>query len=402
MKKVIWLPLFLLGLCFPTHGQFSSYSSYGFGIAAPWQPVRAVGAGFTGTATRDSIGINNYNPALWTGFTGTSIQGQFYFSSVNIPSQDYSGSYGRLNGVAFKFPLGKRIGVAMGVNPLTRTEASYSFADTLPFEGATIQAQSDLYLTGGLSEFYFGSGFRFTPQLSLGFKLRFIIGDYLINYNTVMRGTNTIYSFWESHTSVSGKTLQVGFLWEEPRARLRLAGSYDQALNSTFNKRINYSYGPDTTFPRRRLDYPTQFQLALSKDIFRNCALNLEWHFSRVPSELFEKFYLFQPLRGHNAHLWGVGLEFTPHVAKDQFDTPGVTYRLGAYYRTEPIYSAGQQVQEQGVTCGLGIPLFNYLNRIDFALIYGLRRGFLGEENFLSLNCGLVTGELWFLKYKRR
>lgn len=402
MKKIIGITALISLICLSAEGQLSNYSIYGFGCSASWQPVRAIGLGYSGGALIDSINLNTTNPALWTRFRGTSIQGQMFFSNLAAPDLNYHTNYSRFTGFAFKFPIGQKIGWGLGLNPLTRMDATRSFTDTLLFDGSTIIGKSDLYLTGGISEFFCGGGWRVSPTLSLGIKARFLFGNYLINYNTLIDGTNDIYSFWESRTAIDGRTLQIGFLWELPSRRLRLAGSWEQALSFTSVQTINYSYGPDTTYPKSTLNYPNRLQLAMQKQLTPSLSVNFEGNYTLVKSELFQKFYLFEPSKARNGVALGAGIEYFPGVGKDFFEYPKTTYRLGAFYRSEPISINQKPITDQGVTAGLGFPIFNYLNRLDFAIIYGLRGGFLTREHYLTFFCGLTTGELWFLKYKRR
>jgi|UPI0003691975 hypothetical protein len=402
MKKGITL-IALIGLvCLSAEGQLSNYSSYGFGSSTSWQPVRTIGLGYSGGALLDSIALNTINPALWTRFRAVSIQGQMFYANLAAPDLNYRTNFGRFTGFAFKLPLGRKIGIGLGLNPLTRMDATRSYVDSILFDGSTIVGKSDLYLTGGISEFFFGGGWRVSRALSLGVKASLLFGNYCTNYNTSIKGVNSIYSFWESRTSIDGRALQIGVLWESPRGDLHIAGSWEQALTFNSVQTIDYSYGPDTTYPKTTLDYPARLQLAFSKQLTPSLSVNFSGTYTLVKSDLFQKFYLFEPSQAQNGVALGVGIEYIPGIGKYFFESPKTTYRLGAFYRTEPISVNHKIITDQGVAAGLGFPIFNYLNRLDFAITYGLRTGFLTHERYLTFFCGLTTGELWFLKYKRR
>ncbi len=402
MKRIFAIVTAIGLIALPALGQFSHYSMYGFGIASPVQPVRSLGLGLTGAALPDSISLNSVNPALWTNFVSTSLQGQMYFSNIAVPNLDYTTNFGRFVGFAFKFPIGKKIGIGLGLNPVTRMDANRTFIDTLLFDGIKISSQSDLLLTGGISEFFLGGGFRLSPYLNLGAKARFLLGNYVVNYNTTLSGTNKVYSYWQMNSVVKGTSLEVGSLWNVPRTHLTMAFTFDKNLKFSYQKSIDYSYGPDTTAPSRPLAYPGTLRLALTNKFSNFLRLNLEWHYTYTDHSVFQDFYLFTPVKWQNAQYIGVGIELTPVIDEKHPEISRFAYRFGLYYRTEPVYWAGTQISERGLTAGIGLPIFNDLNRIDFALTYGLRKGFLSNEKFFTLSCGLTTGELWFLKYKRR
>jgi hypothetical protein len=101
----------------------------------------------------------------------------------------------------------------------------------------------------------------------------------------------------------------------------------------------------------------------------------------------------------------GVGLEKSARRALSGNLFQKISYRVGGYYQREAIYQ-DSGISEYGMTAGLSLPYFNNLNRIDLALTYGIRNGFLsddiGNENIFSVHVGITTGEPWFRRYKRR
>ncbi|HOG75859.1 MAG TPA: hypothetical protein PLQ47_06490, partial [Candidatus Marinimicrobia bacterium] len=172
--------LFLLILSLNGWSQISYYANYGFGVESPANSVRILGMGRIGTAVRDSMSLNQSNPALWQGFGSTSLQGQMYTSALSIPDLDFKGRIVNFSGFSFKLPVGKRAGLAIGLAPLSRMKSSVSFADSLIFQDDKFEYNSVVELSGGISELYLGSGYRVSPNLAIGLRANFLFGNYVV------------------------------------------------------------------------------------------------------------------------------------------------------------------------------------------------------------------------------
>ncbi len=391
-------------LPFVTLAQSSHYSAYGFGMQAPTSSVRMLGLGEAGSGIRDSLGVNPKNPALWNGFFTASLQGQL--NTFSVASDKAQGWYtlNQFGGFSFKFPIGPYIGFVLGMAPISRTAVKQSYLDSLNFNNNYIWYQDDLEIKGGLSEFYSGLGYRVTKNLNAGLKLRFIFGDIVYRKLLDLGNNNEIDSFYKRRLTVKGTQAGVGFTWEVPD-NYRIAMYMEQNVDFQYKKAIHYQYGPDSVSQYQALAYPALYRIGFYKQFWNNMAIVGDFEWRSVQKDIFQNFNIYQDGFAQNAYQVSAGLEKVSSRALKREWWQNLFFRAGGYYKTGLYYKEGfEKYSELGITTGMGIPYYNNLNRIDIALKYGLRKGFLdeiiGEERILTLHFGITTGGVWFRRFR--
>lgn len=402
MKKAIVILLIFSASLF---AQNSYYTAFGFGIESPSSPARNLGMAGTGAAMTDSIALNTINPALWTNFFTTSLQGQIYSSNLSVTQTSSASNLTHFEGFAFKAPIGKRLGLALGMSPQTRSIGNMSFTDSTEYAGTMVDYQSVVKLVGGISSFYFGGGYRFNQNLSLGLKLDLLFGSYLVKTDTDFGVDGGWDSFFKKETTLGGSQLGLGFLWNFPKIGLNIAGVYEHPLGFEYTQILNYYYGEDDTLPTQTLEYPSSLRLAVSKKVLENISVNFDAQMGKVASSIFQKFYLFKPTDAKDPIYVGLGVEkrSEPYEMKNIWKL--MALRGGIFYRTEPFYDS-DPVKEKGVSFGVGFPFNKNQNRLDFAVVYSNRNGFLnqeiGTEKVLDFHLSITTGEIWFRRFSKR
>lgn len=408
MKNIYRTILILAVVTLAGRAQVSNYANYGFGIQSPANSVRLIGMGNAGIAVRDSMSLNQANPALWQGFGSTSLQGQVYSSSLTVPELDYFGGIANFSGFSFKMPVGKRAGFAIGLAPLTRMKSSVDFADSLVFQGDQIDYTSKVELTGGLSELYIGGGYRISDWLAIGLKAKVLFGNYVVrNHTELVSDDDDLNSYYKRTLSINGNQISGGILFTDPGRRFNLAATVDLGARLKSWTTVENSYGPDTTDRSGDIEYPTIITVGTSLQLAKFLALNADLRYGIYSEDVFRNFYVFQQFtsESRNSLAAGIGFEKSPRRTLTSTFLQKMYYRGGFYYQTEPVYQ-NSGISEYGLTAGISMPFFNNLNRIDLALTYGLRKGFLsgeiGNEEVFSMHLGVTTGEPWFRRYKRR
>jgi len=405
MNKLLITVFLIFGLISNLLAQLSYYAPYGFGLRCHQEPVRMIGMGYAGGAVADSMSLNTENPALWQGFLSTSMQGQISNTLLRLPDTGFESGSALFTGFAFKFPVGRRIGVALGLRPLARMSAEKSFEDSVQLSPDVIY-NSIVKLHGGISEFFIGSGFRLNPQTSLGLRFQFLFGTYVKDIETTLTGGTAMSSYFSQTTAINGTLLTLGYWTTLTQHRLNLGLTLEQRLGCRYYTQYDYYHGPDSATAYRSIPYPIKVNFALSKAFQYGLALNADFGYHIVDAKLFEKFALLKPVAAQSGISLRFGLEKSPVRTFAEKFYQRLFYRIGGFYRTEPFYSGNVSVSEVGVTAGLGIPFFHDLNRLDFALTYSQRQGFLddvyGPEHSLTFQVGFTSGEPWFIRYKKR
>ncbi len=401
MVKRILIVMLLTGSLF---GQNSYYSSYGFGLSSPSIPVRNLALGGTGLAIPDSISLNLLNPALWNGFVTTSLQGQVGTSTVSADPGSPDLVMTQFLGFSFKFPLGKKIGIAMGIMPVTRMTAEKSFSDSTSFGSSMVQYTSDVEVKGGISQFFFGGGYRVNPNFCLGLKTQIYFGNYLTKMATDLDIDGGVNSYFRKYTIIQGAQLGLGAYWVSKDRKMEVGTTIDHRLKFDSYRNYDFYFGPDSTTKKKNIPYPSTFQLGVRRKMTGSLALSVDISYSLVPKSLYNDFYVIETSDAQNPFYAGIGFE------KATASRPGASIwnqmalRAGAFYKSESIHQFGG-LQETGISFGVSLPFNRHLNRIDLAIVASIRDGFLnetvGKEQVLSFYAGITTGELWFRKFKR-
>jgi hypothetical protein len=396
--------LLWLGLTGILWGQNSNYAQYGFGMPSPSFSVRSIALGNTGLAMPDSISLNLLNPALWNGFVTTSIQGQLGSSGLTDEQGATDQFLTQFLGFAFKVPVKKSIGIAIGIAPLTRMVAQKTFVDSTDFGAAPIYYSADMNIKGGISQFFMGGGYRLNPQLCLGFKIMVNFGSYLTKIATDIDYDGSINSYTSKYTDIEGTQLGLGSYWANKHQDLELALYLDLPINFQTYRIYDFYYGPDSTTAKSRISFPSHLQLGLRKKWHDVLAFSLDFAYSMIPKTMFADFIVFEPIKAQNSSFIGIGIESNRASKSGEPIWRKLILRGGAYYKSGSIYQAGG-LTETGVSLGMGIPFHYNLSRVDLAVVSSVRDGFLndiaGKEKVLSFYVSVTTGELWFRKYRR-
>lgn len=382
--------------------QDSFYSFYGFGTDSPSIPARMIGIGKAGIAVSDSFSLNTLNPACWVNFPTTSLQGQVVSFFLNVPEIPFKNYSSRFTGFSFKFPIKKRIGVAFGLMPKSRMNVAKTFIDSTNFGTSYIQYESTIEALGGISSFYLGSGFQINSQTSVGILTQLLIGNYIYRSNTDLDRDRRFY--FEKMNEIQGSQIGFGILWSDDSKSLNLAAYSEWNLYLKVRTHLNYTFGPDSISGFRSLSYPNCIRIGISKKLPFKLSVNADLGYSKVNRTLFKEFYIFEQISSRDSYFAGIGLERVPeHKAQLSF-LQQLYLRAGVYYQTAPFYKS-DILSDAGITFGLGFPFNKFRSRLDLALVFSKRNGFLqqaSEERLISFHIEITSGELWFTKIRRR
>ncbi len=397
------LSLILFLLMIPLLGQTSYYSSYGFGMLSPAVSPRFLALGQSGLAIPDSIGLNGSNPALWNGFVTTSLQGQLGMSSFNTSVGIPGSVVAQFLGFSFKFPLGKKMGFAMGMQPYSRMHGTSVHQDTVNFYGESVPYLSNVDVEGGISEYFFGAGYRWSERFSCGVKTRLFFGTYLTRMETDIDDGRT-KSYYRKYAGVEGLQIELGAYWINSKRNFELAATYSRNLAFDYYHYYDYYFGDDTTSGSRSIPFPTAIQLGARKTLGGSLAISADLGYALVSPDLYEDFYVINTSGAQNPFYVGIGIERLPSPKLYSSYWQRLSWRGGVFYKSAAVYQSGG-LHEMGVSCGIGIPFNRFSNRIDLAVVASLRDGFLtdtiGREQVLSFYVGITAGELWFRRLHR-
>jgi hypothetical protein len=414
--------VFTLIFCFVSVGLVTSqtntnspYSRFGLGDLERQGFIRTQALGGISIGVKNPNYLDYVNPASMAGRDTLSyvfefgLQGKTYARKTSSASS--SGTDFNLRHIAMGFPINKWMGASIGIVPYStmgykiRQQESVAGIGTLEYNSSG---------EGGISRFFIGSGIK-AGAFSFGANLSYLFGNIerrtsVLNPddNTFAR-TNSIYN-----TNLGDFMFSLGTQYSMSLGNelsLTVGGMYENQTDLKVRQTILHEslllvgegYAIDTIFYADNLKssirYPTTFGFGFSmvkKDRFMFGAdyLHQDWSRSSLKG-------VTDSLVNTNAFL--VGAEYTPN--KDALNNylATVHYRAGLRYASSYLEINERQINDFGITFGVGLPLGRTRTTFNLAFQYGQRGSLendLIKENYGIFSFSLSLYDFWFIKRK--
>ena len=426
MRKIIYIGTFLVLILIESlQGQYafnSPYSSVGFGDLSfkGFGRNRAMG-GIT-TALRDPASIDFFNPAALSvrdtlsfifDFGGTGKLS--YLSDKNNEDIPWDVNFSHM---AFSFPLNKKIALAGGVIPFSLVE--YQAVDQIREGNADFNPEIGNYDylykgQGGLNKIFFGSGMQVTKKISLGLNVNYIFGNLKkIQSITYIEIPNAFHPKTEEEYIVSGFNYNFGAQYQTSLGKdviMILGANYTPGnkLNQTSNmlkSNVLITTGggsvsdtlESTSSGKVKAALPSSFGAGISFNKDNKLLFGFDYKATQwSESTLMGNDSLL------NSQSFHAGIEFTPDPRRLKSYLNQIHYRLGSYYTNSYLHLNGDQINDFGITFGVGLPVPQSRSTFNIAFELG-KRGTTNDnlilENHAAITFSLTMYEFWFQKRK--
>ncbi len=412
----------------------SPYSRFGVGdiLNQNFANLRAT-PGFT-NAYNNSYHLNLQNPASLGFLQMAAFDFGMYgrsstWESGNESNDNWSGNMSHL---ALGFTLNNP------VNDLLEREVrnfswGMSFA-LVPYSlvGYTVQTTGDVpdigSVTsefrgeGGTNQFIWSNGFRY-KQTAVGFTLGYLFGKIenvrSVAFNDITAGYSNRFL---DDFSINGFTWRFGaqrnfsFNTDQPNKvkilTLGVTASSNASLNtnsSQFYQRVNPSYilalANDTILDRSNVDgkatLPAQFGVGAIFNSAGKFKLGVNYDIAQWSNYRNDA----KPETFEDTYRLAFGAEFIPNFASYNKFWERVRYRVGGFTGTDPRSIDGEQLQEVGITFGLGLPITLPRQQVSFINLsaeFGKRgSGTSLQETYGEFTIGFTLNDnSWFFKRK--
>ncbi len=409
----------------------SPYSRIGLGeYNANTGGVRQMSMGGVGLAAPNAVNVNELNPALLYYTSRTTFEAGYngqYKTVQNAKSSSRSGN-ATLGYFALSVPLSTKWGAAVGLKQVSTVDYE---ANTIENVVGTPETEPARVLnqykgTGGVSEAYFGQGYRITKSFTLGFTASYVFGVVDETTGTTVQIANStnrlINSVDREHTRYSDFAFRTGAHYRQKLGKslsMNLAGvySFGHSLNGQRDLTQEQQFADDGTLAgpaaavsntRGRTEVPALAQVGLSLDNDKNWSVNFD-----ASQQQWSKFRSFGdagvPLS--NTLRLGLGGELTPDPGSVEHYFQRVSYRAGLTLAQLPYQPGGKTLYDRAVSWGFAFPLptATPLEATTFSLAftYGVRGNtdLLGDagasnvqENYIRGQLGVTLNNRWFIK----
>ena len=390
----------------------SPYSGFGIGELEMSSGGRNAAMGQTGIATRSSLFLNTANPASLTTIEPQSFLLDMGFNikytKLENSTKSVNVTDGNLSWIQIGFPITKKIFGGLTLNP--KSSVGYSIYSAKTIDGTSINYPSIYEGTGGLSEAAGLLAWKLSKNISLGAKGGFIWGNVAQTLNQSIGVSSTTYELaQEDKTFYSGGYLNLGTQISIPINSkssfiLGSVAGISSNLNAETSTTITKTYG--STSEVISSDVKTSNSMKLPLDIGAGISYiyGSKWVATVDVKQCNWKNATidYNPNKLTTNNSYRAGLEFSPKEDKRYFRQT-TKYRLGYRYESGYLRLYNNQIHEQAITFGVGIPIRKDRSFANFSVELGTRgttAAHLVKEDYIKLNCSFNLWDKWFIKRK--
>lgn len=412
MLKRIIIGVFILitGVSIAQQGTTSPYSFYGIGIQK-----------FKGTAENrsmagigvfsDSIHVNLQNPAGVANLrlVNYSVGGSHKSVTQKNAVESQKTTATSLDYIAVGVPMGK-FGASFGLIPFSAV--GYKLQSIV--DNTTTQSSGE----GGLNRAFLTFAYKITPQLSVGWETNYNFGNI---QNTVVSFSDLDLGIQEINRSdLLGFSFNFGVQYKTMVTdNLELFSSFVYTPGTSFvsenSKEISTVdiQGSGLILPANTIDvevadsdftFPSQVTLGVGIGKPKNWFVGLEYANQKTSNFTNRHIALDNSLTNvefTNASKFKIGGFYIPNYNSIGTYWKRVSYRAGVRFEQLGVKVVGQDINEFGISFGVGIPAGKLFSNINLGFEVG-KRGTtdfgLIQENFFNTFLSLSLNDKWFEK----
>lgn len=415
----------------------SPYTRFGIGEISRNGFNNSIALGGISTGLRVKNQINYMNPAAISAQDTMSfifdvgINGISKTLETNTSSAEFTNF--AFDHLAMSFPLKKWWYMAVGITPYSRI--GYDITEIEPHSDIdTLNMLSINSGEGGVNQIFFSNSFNVTNNLSLGININYLFGSIEQYRQTNIENNysgnavifeNNIYlkkfayeigaqyhnTFNKKYFYTIGMTYSDKITFKADRiSNVFSTQVYNTNLTSIKSYLNNYNTNVDTiksTKDKISLEVPSKYSFGFTLGIINKLTFGFDYsyqdwgkvnHFDINDVSSSDNDLIFSNEQSFNA-----GINYIPDIESYKNYLLKINYRLGFYYNKSYLRLKDNQINNYGITFGLGLPMANKKTSLNLSCTIG-KKGTLDngliEENFTSFGINLTLYDFWFFKRK--
>jgi len=390
----------------------SPYSYYGIGLNTFKGTVENRSMGGLSMFS-DSIHLNLRNPAGYGRLRRTTyaVGGSHERLTLNSANAEDQAKVSTLDYLAIGVPVGGNLGFGIGVLPYT--SVGYQILDIREDVASRLEGR------GGMNKVFLSAGYQVLPSLSIGVDANYNFGN-LQNQRTLIRDEVQLGSRDISRSDLLGFSYNFGADFQQKLKNglnLHAAATYSptttiDAENSRQLATVAFSGNGELVVEERdvevadsELTLPSKYSLGLG------LGRPNKWFFGGEYISTDDNSFLSVSGAGGananfaNAAQYKFGGYFIPQYNSITNYFNRIVYRAGFRFEETGLSINNQDINEFGITFGVGLPVGPGFSNINLGFEYGQRgttdSGLIQEDFFrLSVGLSLTEARRWFEKRK--
>ncbi len=396
----------------------SPYSYFGIGENFEAVTVENASMGGIGVAIKDTHHLNFTNPAANADLRVATygIGGSLTFLTLKDSETSQTGNSTNLRYIALGFPIGKKAGLSVGLQPFS--SVGYSLLDNKDPNDVTLFRGE-----GGTNKIYASFGMYIVDGLSLGIETAFIFGN-IENSILNQRSEVAFATMQKESLNIRGGQFKLGAQYKrELKNKLDLHTGASLTLGSDLSARGNEEmYSLTFSSGGQEIPRGVLFDRSVNGDI----KIPLKSVFG-VGLGKANKWYVginqeFQNAINSNnsiisnggAYKYGdsnrfsLGGYYIPKINSISSYWDRVTYRAGLRFEDTGLLVKKNNdftsIKDFGINVGLGLPLPRQMSNVNIGFEYGQKgttANNLIKENYFNIRLSLSLNDInWFQKRK--
>lgn len=397
----------------------SPYSRYGIGELHPYSFGRSTAMGGASIASRNNEQINLGNPASYDAIDSLGFMFEF---AVNAKSVQFVDNIGKTvaNDINFQyfamnFQVNNRIGTSLGLVPFSDVGYNVTVDQDIENTGAV---RTTYYGTGTVSNVFLGAALQPFKFLSVGANLNYYFGMLNRNAEIVFSGAADFYNMQQYKSlRVSDFSIDYGL-----QATIPLKNKNKLVVGVVFENNPKYNaffsditkknlvsgsgsnavVDQDTLFfieeTKGAIEFPVTYGIGISYKKENKFEINADYY-HQAWSEA--KFLGTKSNFLTDLNKFAIGAEWIPDKFSIKSYTNRIAYRAGLRYEQTYLIFNNRQINDFGITFGVGLPVYRSKSTINVAAEIGkkgTKQENLLQENYFRLNLMVNLYDLWFIK----
>lgn len=410
----------------------SPYTRFGYGAISDTNNGEQRAMGGVSIGARSNTSINAVNPASYSAVDSMTFMFDLGSSALMSRFSDTRGGKNTFNAnleyITMQFPVGKGFGFSAGLLPYSFAGYDFFSNDTtyLKYESFGIQKEDTIPFTrtflgtGGFSQVYMGLSAKMFNHLSLGLNVYYMYGT-INNYRDLTFGSTSGSTSTTQSNAIKANNFRfrlglqyfntfdkkhditIGAIYEP---KIKLNGGFSQTTYGVLNDTIDSDHPTDPNYTAYGFEIPSIYGFGLNYRYDKKLSIGIDYSLQDWKNAQF----FYNPTTStnkenlNNRSKLAIGVEYQPNPTGRNF-SDRIHYRGGlnmsdSYYNVE----GTTQPKNFGISCGLGLPLYNKATNstsmLNATLEYGKLGSTLLREDYLKLTLNVVFNEHWFFKRK--
>lgn len=388
----------------------SPYSFYGVGIQQFKGTVEYRAMGGIQTFS-DSLHLNLLNPASLgrLRYTTFTVGGNHQETTVKNNALEEKSSSSTFDYIALGFPVTKKLGVSFGLMPFTAV-------------GYRLDQSSETVLNrfngrGGINRVFLAGGYTIAKGLTVGASANYNFGN-IQNEATRSQENVELGTRERNRSDFFGVTFELAAQYEKMVSeKLQLTSSVkyvpstkigvdnERQISSIVFNTIGITQDLDIqeiNVQDSDFDFPSSLTLGIGLGEVNKWFVSGEYTTQQF-SNFTNRTFTINEATFEDGVQMRIGGFYIPKYNSIRSYWDRITYRAGFRYEESGLVVSGQDINEFGISFGVGLPTRRDISSANLFVELGQRgttEANLIQENFINIGLSLSLNALWFQQTK--